>query len=170
MANGSMTETMPAPSNDPSLSNTLSSSMFSQSSRQHPSHIVRTYREASELFLTRRLLEALQVLEPVIRPDGTNGQLDGGNGYITPQYAPIANASRNTRIKAWSLYLAILNAILELGPEEGKHTFGSSQWKALVASVREGRVWEDVVQHGYGGAEGDVDAEVVSNLSAFHSL
>jgi hypothetical protein len=73
-------------------------------------------------------------------------------------------ASRSTRIKVWSLYLTILNAVLELDPDEGKVSFGSSEYRALVNKVRDGEVWEEVVRNGYGGIEGDVDADVVINL------
>lgn len=62
------------------------------------------------------------------------------------------------------MYLTILNAILELDPEEGKQAFGTQEWRALVAKVREGEIWEDVVTNGYGGIEGDVDSDVVINL------
>jgi len=78
--------------------------------------------------------------------------------------APIARASRTTRIKVWSLYLAILNAILELEPDEGKDSFGTQEWRSICGKVREGDVWEEVVQNGYHGVEGDVDSEVVINL------
>jgi hypothetical protein len=64
----------------------------------------------------------------------------------------------------WSLYLTILNAIVELEPEDGKQAFGTQEWRALVAKVRDGHVWEEVVQNGYRGVEGDVDADVVINL------
>jgi hypothetical protein len=64
----------------------------------------------------------------------------------------------------WSLYLTILNAAVELDPDEGKQAFGSSEWRGLVSKVREGEVWEEVVKNGYGGVEGDVDSDVVINL------
>jgi hypothetical protein len=69
----------------------------------------------------------------------------------------------------WSLYLTILNAVVELDPEEGKQAFGSSEWRGLVTKVREGEVWEEVVKNGYGGVEGDVDSDVVINLFVFLS-
>jgi hypothetical protein len=78
--------------------------------------------------------------------------------------APVAKASRTTRIKVWSLYLTILNAIVELDPDEGKDAFGTKEWRALVSKVREGEVWEEVVSNGYHGVEGDVDSDVVINL------
>lgn len=81
-----------------------------------------------------------------------------------PEPAPIAKASRTTRIKVWSLYLTILNAVVELDPDEGKQAFGSAEWRGLVQKVREGEVWEEVVKNGYGGVEGDVDSDVVINL------
>ena len=53
--------------------------------------------------------------------------------------------------------------------DEGKQAFGSSEWRALVAKVRDGEVWEEVVKNGYSGVEGDVDADVVINLLVFPS-
>lgn len=64
----------------------------------------------------------------------------------------------------WSLYLTILNAIVEMEPEEGKDAFGNQEWRALCSKVREGQVWEEVVHNGYHGVEGDVDSDVVINL------
>ena len=54
--------------------------------------------------------------------------------------------------------------IVDLGPEEGKNQFGQKEWKTLVTKVRDGTVWEEIVQAGYQGREGSVDADVVSNL------
>jgi hypothetical protein len=62
------------------------------------------------------------------------------------------------------LYLTILNAILELEPDEGKDTFGAQEWRALCTKVRDGAIWEEVVKNGYHGVEGDVDSDVVINL------
>jgi hypothetical protein len=81
-----------------------------------------------------------------------------------PEPAPVARASRNTRIKVWSLYLTILNAIIELDPDEGKEAFGTQEWRAICSQVREGQVWAEVVNNGYHGSEGDVDSDVVINL------
>lgn len=60
--------------------------------------------------------------------------------------------------------MTILNAVVELDPDEGKQAFGSSEWRGLVTKVRDGEVWEEVVRSGYGGVEGDVDSDVVINL------
>ncbi|KAL2134727.1 hypothetical protein VTI74DRAFT_10969 [Chaetomium olivicolor] len=122
-------------------------------------HISKTYRQASTLFLTRRLPEALSTVLPLVSPPSS----EDSNGSFEP--APVCRASRSSRIKVWSLYLTVLNAILELDPEEGKDAFGTQEWKALCHKVREGEVWEEVVRNGYHGAEGDVDAEVVINLA-----
>ncbi|KAL1620721.1 hypothetical protein SLS56_009540 [Neofusicoccum ribis] len=146
--------------------NTLSASITSLASQQRPpaAQIAKTYRQAAQLFLTRRLPEALSTIEPIITPehpddDGLHAQ---GKQNIL---APIAYASRGTRIKVWSFYLTFLNSVVELGPEEGKHAFGSTRWKASVAKCRDGSVWEEVVQAGYAGAEGSVDPDVVINLA-----
>ncbi|KKY23377.1 putative peroxin 26 [Diplodia seriata] len=145
--------------------NMLAASVTSLGSQQRPhtAQIAKTYRQAAQLFLTRRLPEALSTIEPVITPDlpDADGQ-DHDNKQAA--FAPIAYASRGTRVKVWSFYLTFLNSVIELGPEEGKHAFGSTKWKALVSKCRDGRVWEDVVQAGYGGVEGSVDPDVVINL------
>jgi hypothetical protein len=150
---------------DISGSRYLSSSISSLStSRQQSSQIAKAYRQAAQLFLTRRLPEALSTIEPIITPapiEDANGAGDGGE---LGGHAPIATASRGTRIKVWSFYLTFLNAVVELGAEEGKHAFGSARWKQLVARCRDGSVWDEVVRDGYAGVEGDVDADVVVNL------
>lgn len=138
--------------------NLLSSSISSLSSStaaRHPSHISKTYRQSSTLFLTRRLPEALTTLLPLITPPESATDVEP---------APIAVASRSSRTKVWSLYLTILNAIIELEPEEGKDAFGVQEWKALCNKVRDGGIWEEVVTNGYHGVEGEVDSDVVINL------
>jgi hypothetical protein len=138
-----------------SLLSTSISSLASSTSSRHPSQISKTYRQASTLFLTRRLPEALTTLLPLITPPE---HVDDG------EPAPVARASRTTRIKVWSLYLTILNGIVELEPEEGKDAFGNQEWRALCTKVREGEIWDEVVTNGYHGVEGDVDSDVVINL------
>ncbi|KAF4978458.1 hypothetical protein FDECE_18212, partial [Fusarium decemcellulare] len=132
------------------------SSLSSSTASRHPSQISKTYRQASTLFLTRRLPEALTTLLPLITPPEP---VDDG------EPAPVARASRTTRIKVWSLYLTILNAIIELEPEEGKDAFGNQEWRALCNKVRDGEIWDEVVKNGYHGVEGDVDSDVVINLA-----
>ncbi|KAJ4294071.1 hypothetical protein N0V90_007760 [Kalmusia sp. IMI 367209] len=150
---------------DLSSSRTLGASVSSlSSSRQHSQQIAKAYRQAAQLFLTRRLPEALSTIEPIITPaaqEDVNGSHDGD----LSGYAPIATASRGTRVKVWSFYLTFLNSVVDLGAEEGKLAFGSTQWKQLVSKCRDGSVWDDVVRDGYAGVEGDVDAEVVVNLA-----
>ncbi|KAM5351452.1 hypothetical protein ACJ41O_004175 [Fusarium nematophilum] len=136
--------------------NILSASISSSTASRHPSQISKTYRQASTLFLTRRLPEALTTLLPLITPPEP---VDDG------EPAPVARASRTTRIKVWSLYLTILNAIIELEPEEGKDAFGNQEWRALCTKVRDGEIWDDVIKNGYHGVEGDVDSDVVINLA-----
>lgn len=145
--------------------NTLSASVTSLALQQRPqtAQIAKTYRQAAQLFLTRRLPEALSTIEPVITPE--NSDQDGQDHHSKQNnFAPIAYASRGTRIKVWSFYLTFLNSVIELGPEEGKHAFGSAKWKALVAKCRDASVWEEVVQAGYAGVEGSVDPDVIINL------
>lgn len=66
----------------------------------------------------------------------------------------------------WTLYIAILNAIVALEPDEGKEALGSQEWRSICAKVRDGDIWEEVVMNGYHGVEGDVDSDVVINLYA----
>ena len=128
------------------------------------SPFARVYKQASHLFLTRQLPEALQVVEPIVSPQIQESDDPGHEEPIISGPAPIATAPRNARVKVWSLYLTLINSVIELGPEEGRTQFGSTKWRAIVAKARDGSIWEDIVQAGYGGHEGNVDAEVVSNL------
>jgi hypothetical protein len=160
----------------------LSTSISSlSSSRQQASQIAKAYRQAAQLFLTRRLPEALSTIEPVITPqaprypDHSSGSPQDEQNPDTsdgekPIPAPVAAASRGTRVKVWSFYLTFLNSVVELGPEEGKHAFGSSRWRQMVNKCRDGSIWEEVVRDGYGGNEGEVDAEVVINLCVTNTL
>lgn len=147
-----------------SSSQLLSSSISSlTSSRQASSQISKIYRQSSTLFLTRRLPESLSTIIPVITPQ----EADEEN---PAEAAPISRAGKTTRVKVWSLYLTILNAVVELDPDEGKQAFGSSEFRSLVSKVRDGEVWEEVVKNGYGGVEGDVDSDVVINLCVLPSV
>ncbi|KAJ5714760.1 uncharacterized protein N7483_011941 [Penicillium malachiteum] len=120
----------------------------------------RTYKKASQLFLTRRLPEALFNLQPILTvPSPSEDQQT--NGDYAAALAPIATASSTWRIKVWNFYITLLSAIVELGAEEGKNQFGQKEWKDFATQVREGGIWEHVVQVGYQGREGSVDAEVV---------
>ncbi|KAF4976200.1 hypothetical protein FZEAL_7092 [Fusarium zealandicum] len=132
------------------------SSLSSSTASRHPSQISKTYRQASTLFLTRRLPEALTTLLPLITPP---------EPVDDNEPAPVARASRTSRVKVWSLYLTILNGIIELEPEEGKDAFGNQEWRALCTKVRDGEIWEEVIKYGYHGVEGDVDSDVVINLA-----
>ncbi|KAF1990950.1 hypothetical protein K402DRAFT_409850 [Aulographum hederae CBS 113979] len=148
-----------------SSSRMLSSSVSSVSSSRQASNIAKSYRQAAQLFLTRRLPEALSTIEPIIAPQSPAESPNGVQNGTHVEPAPIASASRGTRIKVWSFYLTFLNAVVELGPEEGKHAFGSTKWKALVNKTRDGSIWEEVVRDGYHNSEGDVDADVVIGLA-----
>lgn len=158
---------LPAMSEDGSLSQSqLLSSSASSLSRSSGKQISQVYKQASQLFLTRRISEALSVLEPVITPgpDDQQQQQQQQQGQKQAQDAPIATASSNLRIKVWNLYITLLSGIVDLGPAEGKRQFGQKEWKAFASKVRDGGVWETVVQVGYKGREGSVDADVVYNL------
>lgn len=150
------------------LSNSLSSLSRSRSTN---SLIVRTYKQATQQYLTKQFKEALETLEPIISAQQqnsehhANGEANGNSSSSGNGAAPIAQSSRGTRTKVWVFYLSLLNAIIDLGQEDGKLVFGSTKWRQLAAKAREGTIWEEVVRCGYGGVEGDVDPDVVVNLA-----
>jgi hypothetical protein len=152
------------------MANDLSSSQSlytSTSSLPNSKQCSQTYKSASQLFLTRRLQESLTTLTPIITTTPPAAAAAAADDLPTTNgsaFAPIAFASSNVRIKVWNLYITLLSNIVDLGPEDGKIEFGQKEWKALVAKVRDGTVWEEIVQAGYQGREGSVDADVVSNL------
>jgi len=146
-------------SDSQSSSQHLSSSISSlNQSKRTSSEISKIYKHASQLFLTRRLLEAFEALQPIITPPETIRPED------SPAQAPIATASTSQRIKIWSLYVTLLNSIVGLGFEEGRAVFGQDKYRHLVRQVQSGSIWEQVVKDGYQGREDSVDAEVVYNL------
>lgn len=143
-----------------SSSQHLSSSVSSlnQSSKRTSSEISKIYKHASQLFLTRRLLEAYEALQPIVTPPETGRPAD------SPAQAPVATASTSQRIKLWSLYVTLLNSIVSLSPEEGKELFGQTEYRSMVRKVQSGSIWDQIVKDGYQGREDSVDAEVVYNL------
>lgn len=160
-----------------SLDSQYLSSSFSNLSRSRSSNslIVRTYKQATQMYLTKRFKEALETLEPIVAPPQTShGEVNGtearANGDANRDGAnshasPIAQATKGTKTKVLVFYLSLLNAIIDLGAEAGKLQFGSTKWRQLASTVRGGAIWEEIVQCGYGGNEADVDADVVVNLA-----
>ncbi|KAI9801092.1 MAG: hypothetical protein M1833_002960 [Piccolia ochrophora] len=159
MPSSTSTHTFLTYDHSPSSSQLLSSST---STKEATAHLQRTYRHASNLFLTKRLPEALSALSPVISSPGSD---DPPEDEEQPQAPPIATASKSLRIKTWSLYLTLLDSILKLSPSEGKDAFGRTRWRETLSKVRDGVIWEDVVRDGYAGVEGALDADVVINLA-----
>ena len=157
---------------EPVSPSSLVDSTSSQASSQPSLSITRTYKSANQLFLTRRVREALETLTPLIYPSSRSEifplyEEAGPNNPVAhnDNAAPIATASRTARIRVWSLYISVLNEVIEMGSEAGKQTFGASWWEELVAKARDGSFWEDVVMNGYYGVEGSVDPDVVANLA-----
>ncbi|EXJ76847.1 hypothetical protein A1O3_10492 [Capronia epimyces CBS 606.96] len=146
-------------SESPSSTQLLSSSHSSLNSKKSSSEISKIYKHASQLFLTRRLVEAYEALKPVVTPPA-KARPDN-----SPAQAPIATATTSQRIKIWSLYVTLLNSIIDLGSEEGKEQFGARVYNDIVRRIQSGDIWEQVVRDGYQGREGSVDAEVIYNLS-----
>ena len=162
--NGSSTALVDPTEEALSSSRLLGSSLGSLSSpRKAPSGISKVYKQASDLFLTRRFQEALVTIEPLITAPKPQQETSDDENEI--KLAPVALASRGSRIKVWSFYLNLLNEIAELGADDGKVAFGNKEWKSLVAKAQDGSVWEEVVNIGYGGNEGNVDADVVIALA-----
>ncbi|KAF4243154.1 hypothetical protein CNMCM6805_001756 [Aspergillus fumigatiaffinis] len=148
---------------DGSYMTTSQSQLSSSTSSLSPSKFCsKTYKNALELFLTRRLPEALAALEPAITVAQPHDERYVNGDDSTP---PVASAQSTWRIKVWNLYITLLSSIVDLGPEEGKNRFGQKKWKSISSQVRDGQIWETVVQTGYRGLEGSVDAEVVYNLA-----
>ncbi|RPB19534.1 hypothetical protein L211DRAFT_853177 [Terfezia boudieri ATCC MYA-4762] len=108
--------------------------------------ISRTYKTCTNLFLTRRLPEALATLQPVVAESAN----------------PRGKCSRVLRIKVWSLYFAILDAAAKIGSEEGKKLWGAGEWRKIVQKIRTARVWDEAV-NAYTN-EGRVDGDVVIAL------
>ncbi|KAF8470197.1 hypothetical protein BDZ91DRAFT_720127 [Kalaharituber pfeilii] len=111
-----------------------------------PTAISRTYKTCTNLFLTRRLPEALATLQPVVAESAN----------------PRSKVSRSLRIKVWSLYFAILDAAAKMGSEEGKKLWGAAEWRKIVQKIRTAKVWDEAVE-AY-TSEGRVDADVVIAL------
>lgn len=152
-------------SDSQSSSQFLSSSYPSlRNSKKATSELSKVYKHASQLYLTRRLSEAYELLQPIVKPPARPNRTSYYDEDAAEPSAPIATAAASQRIKIWSLYVTLLNAILDLDPEEGRADFGPKEFKSICSQVRDGEIWEQVVQDGYGGREGSVDAEVVYNL------
>ncbi|KAL8789023.1 MAG: hypothetical protein Q9195_007043 [Heterodermia aff. obscurata] len=146
-----------------STSRFLGSSIESLSpSRNVTSRTSKTYKQARDLFLTRRLPEAYSAIQSLVNVPAVSDESPESDD---PRVAPIATASRGQRIKVWSLYLTLLNAINELGPQEGEAQFGNKEWSRLTSKASDSSIWSEVVQNGYGGVEGNLDADVVVNLA-----
>ena len=128
------------------------------------SEISRSFKHARDLFLQRRLSEAFSTIQPLVTETPSEIAPEEGQKEVSKS-APITSGSRSSRVKVWSLYITLLNAIADLGPEEGRDAFGNKEWKNLVTKAQDGTVWDDIVNIGYGGIEGDVDTDIVINLS-----
>ncbi|KZZ96303.1 peroxin-26-like protein [Ascosphaera apis ARSEF 7405] len=135
----------------------------------------RIYKEALELFVTRRLPASLEAINSLVLPPSLQSQQQRqettanggihGNGGLPMNAAAVSAAPVNLRVKIWNLYITLLSAIVDLGTEEGSNEFGEDQWRAMASSVRNGRIWEYVVRAGYQGKEGNVDGDIVFNLA-----
>ena len=142
---------------------TLSSPISSLGSpRKSQVEFSKPYKLATNFFLTRRFSEALSIIKPLISIVGPeNGYSEG---VCERKCAPIAKADRKWRVRIWSFYLTLLNAIADLDFQEGKATVGAEEWKDIMSKAENGTIWDDVVEVGYFGDEAKVDAEVVMNL------
>ena len=137
----------------------------SPSSKRNNSLLSNVYKQASELYLTRRLPECLALLEHSVFPWRSADR--NGDEDENPETSLIVGASRGLRVKVWNLYLTLLNDIVDLGVEEGRFVLGNKKWREIAALVQKGTIWDEVIKVGYSGIEASVDAEVVANLSVF---
>lgn len=133
------------------------------SPRKAKSEVSKVYKRSSELFLTRRLPEAFSAIGQIISIPRPSGETAKDEDML--RKAPITAASRRDRIKVWVLYLTMLNAIADLDSEDGKVAFGNKAWRDIVAKAQNGIIWEEVVNVGYDGIVGNVDADVVISLA-----
>ena len=158
----STTTTLTAVDEDPSSSGLLSQSVSSAGSPRRHSKFSKPFKQASHFFLTRRFSDALTTIKPLITDPPSNPE--DAEGKASEHVAPVASADRKWRIKIWSFYITLQNAIIELGAEDGKKAVGASEWNATLNNARNGSIWDQVVNTGYEGDETLVDAEVVLNL------
>ena len=156
---------MSTQSDSQSSSQILSSSYPSlRNSKKTSTELSKVYKHASQLYLTRRLPETYEYLQPYITtPSNSNGSHHEQEDDSSESLAPVATAPISTRIKIWSLYISLLNEVLNLDSNQGREDFGS-KYKSICNRVRNGDVWEEVVRDGYAGREASVDAEVIFNL------
>jgi hypothetical protein len=115
----------PAMSSSESFGNGLlasSISSLSSSGSKRYSPVSKTYRQASTLFLTRRLPEALSTLRPIITPP--NSADDG-------EPAPVTKSSRGTRIKVWSLYLTLATRSGERCAPKCETALSGRKWSGM---------------------------------------
>ncbi|KAI9889638.1 MAG: hypothetical protein M1814_005146 [Vezdaea aestivalis] len=151
------TRTITDPSNDSSSSPLFTNhSLHLPSSRPSSSPTSKAYKQASTLFLTRRLQEAHSILVSLITTSTSDDN--------PPSPAPVTTAPTRLRIKIWSLYITLLDEIIKLGALEGKSLFGSSLWRSIQTQARDGSIWDQVVAQGYAGDEAAVDAVVIAGL------
>ena len=141
----------------------LAQDPFISSRKSRSSEITKIYKEATSLYVTRRLADALATIQPLV----TKVELEEDASQELEKVersSPIASASRKSRTKVWCFYLTLLNDLTELGPEDGPAAIGNTEWETIVDKVQSGSIWDDVVKLGYGGREGFVDIEVTKNL------
>ncbi|KAF3938181.1 hypothetical protein ABW19_dt0201803 [Dactylella cylindrospora] len=129
-----------------SSASSVPSSHTSKSSTMSATNVAasRSYKEAANFFLTRQMADALAVLRPALRD------------------AASQSTQRAIRVKVWSLYFAIFDAAVKMSPEEGKRIWGGQDWRRIVGRVRNGLIWDEVVD-AYKG-EGPIDTDVVIAL------
>ena len=90
---------------------------------------------------------------------------DGGAFRPALRDAAAQSTQRATRVKVWSLYFAIFDAAVKMTPDEGKRIWGGQDWRRIVGRVRNGLIWDEVVD-AYKG-EGPIDTDVVISLYVF---
>ena len=123
--------------------------------------LAQVYDQAATYFITRRPSEALSLLCTAIFPAPVDHGIPFNFGLA--EFAPVAGAPRKLRIKIWSLFISCLDA-LALIEGDGVQVARPTRYRDLLTKVRDGTVWDVVVQRGYREQRDSVDPEVVISL------
>lgn len=124
--------------------------------------ISKDYDLAQGYFSSKQFREAYDILEALIstpKPEAGDVEDEASTGK-----SPIATAKSSLRIKVWTLYFKLVDALIVSGPNECVAEFGRDKWRQITSRVLDSTIWKQVLQDGYGGILANVDAGVVGDL------
>lgn len=124
--------------------------------------ISKYYDLAQASFSNRQFQEAYQTLETLISPI-SSGPYDLIDGRLAKP-SPIITAKSSLRVKIWVLYFKLLDAIIGLSPDENVEGIAPKERYQLIFQVKNGTIWDRILQDGYGGVHARVEAEVAWHL------